>query len=310
MTNANAFSPDTLIFGEILWDEYAPDQRTLGGAPLNVAWHLLRLGLRPAIVSRVGKDADGEEALRVIRESGLWDGAIQRDNLLPTGKARVLEVGRDERGFEITQPCAYDKITFDEVPEALQQFSAGQAPRFLYHGTLALRDSDSADCLRSLLNALPEQTEIFTDLNLREPHYTGSTVEVALLRATMAKLSRVEMDYVCRLAGIPQEPIRDALADLCERFDLKKIVVTDGAKTVHGLEAGPGTQYEVTPPRLTREQIEQGDTVGAGDAFTASLIAGEMKGKHWIRLLEEAAKYAAETCQYTGAIPETAPETP
>ena len=47
-----------ICFGEILWD-VLPDGPQPGGAPLNVAYHLNKLGVDTSIVSRVGNDANG-----------------------------------------------------------------------------------------------------------------------------------------------------------------------------------------------------------------------------------------------------------
>ena len=46
---------DYLCFGEILFDILS-GQRKLGGAPLNVAAHLAKLGFKGSIVSSVGDD--------------------------------------------------------------------------------------------------------------------------------------------------------------------------------------------------------------------------------------------------------------
>ena len=48
-----------VLFGEVLHDCFPDGSRVLGGAPLNVAWHLRALGLDPYLVSRVGDDAAG-----------------------------------------------------------------------------------------------------------------------------------------------------------------------------------------------------------------------------------------------------------
>mgnify|MGYP006185682597 CR=1 FL=1 len=44
--------------GEILWD-VLPDGAMPGGAPLNVAYHLNKLGLPTSIISKIGNDEKG-----------------------------------------------------------------------------------------------------------------------------------------------------------------------------------------------------------------------------------------------------------
>ena len=53
---------DFLSFGEILFDVF-PDKATLGGAPLNVAGHMTKLGLKGAILSALGDDDYGKRAM-------------------------------------------------------------------------------------------------------------------------------------------------------------------------------------------------------------------------------------------------------
>ena len=52
-----------LVVGEVLWDVF-PDATRLGGAALNFAVHLKRLGHVPRIVSAVGRDALGDTRQR------------------------------------------------------------------------------------------------------------------------------------------------------------------------------------------------------------------------------------------------------
>ena len=55
----------SLAFGEILWD-ISGSGRTLGGAPLNVAGHIVRLGGQAMIVSALGNDSLGHDAAAAL----------------------------------------------------------------------------------------------------------------------------------------------------------------------------------------------------------------------------------------------------
>ena len=59
-----------LSFGEILWDVFG-ETKTLGGAPLNFASHCARLGAECLMISAVGSDENGAEALALARENGV-----------------------------------------------------------------------------------------------------------------------------------------------------------------------------------------------------------------------------------------------
>ena len=57
-----------LSFGEIIWDVY-PDEKHLGGAPLNFAAHFAKQGGEAYMLSALGDDELGKEALNKL---SLW----------------------------------------------------------------------------------------------------------------------------------------------------------------------------------------------------------------------------------------------
>ena len=63
MAHNNAYK--VVCFGETLWD-ILPHAKLPGGAPMNVAYHLYKLGKNPAIISRIGKDELGKELMQVF----------------------------------------------------------------------------------------------------------------------------------------------------------------------------------------------------------------------------------------------------
>ena len=56
-------------FGEVLFDVYKK-QKLPGGAPMNVALHLLRHGKESRIISKIGNDENGAELIAFIQERG------------------------------------------------------------------------------------------------------------------------------------------------------------------------------------------------------------------------------------------------
>ena len=58
-----------VCFGEALWDNF-PDYKEIGGAPLNVAYHLNKLGVDTQFITRVGGDEMGRQILEFIDELG------------------------------------------------------------------------------------------------------------------------------------------------------------------------------------------------------------------------------------------------
>ena len=104
---------NTLVVGEVLWDVF-PDATRLGGAPLNFAVHLKRLGHTPRIVSAVGQDALGQAAIADISALGLDTTFLQTSDQWPTGTASVRLGPGDRTSFVIERPAAYDAVTISD----------------------------------------------------------------------------------------------------------------------------------------------------------------------------------------------------
>src|SRR5438552_4982230 len=102
-------SARVLLVGEVLWDLF-PGGAQLGGAPLNVAAHLARLGHAARLVSAVGDDALGEKARSAIASLGVDTTLLQLTAKYPTGTATVTVTPEGETSFEITRPAAYDAV--------------------------------------------------------------------------------------------------------------------------------------------------------------------------------------------------------
>ena len=95
-----------LAFGEILFDCFA-DHNVLGGAPLNVTYHAASLGLDARIVSAVGNDSLGDEALAEISAKGIDSSLVAVLGGIPTGRADITMVGKNA-DYEFNCPAAWD----------------------------------------------------------------------------------------------------------------------------------------------------------------------------------------------------------
>src|SRR5687768_1721015 len=102
-------NPQVVCFGEILWD-LLPSGEQPGGAPMNVAYHLHKLGLPPALISRIGVDTRGEQLVGLLQQWGLTTQYIQKDRGAPTGIVYAHPNEQHEVSYEIVQPVAWDFI--------------------------------------------------------------------------------------------------------------------------------------------------------------------------------------------------------
>ncbi len=258
----NKESYDIISVGEILWDSL-PSGLFLGGAPLNVCLHAKELGLSAGIVSRVGSDRLGKEALRRIRRAGVDTSLVQIDEAHETGFVEVELDGKGNPEYKITEDVAWDFIRFDKTAE--KKISNVRAVVF---GSLALRNSVSREKIIQLLKTTTALPVI--DLNLRYPHYSEKLVNQLLFLGEVLKLNRGELEILSGWFNLSAD-IRKAMEEIARKFDFKLVAVTDGGNGAFLWQEG---RWE----RQKSYDITVKDAVGAGDAFLAALLYGLLNG--------------------------------
>ena len=280
-----------LLFGEILADMF-PDGSVLGGAPFNVARHLAAFGLNPVLVSRIGRDALGDEIVAAMDAGGMSRAGLQIDASRPTGR---VAVHMDDRGhrFEILPGQAYDFI------DPAQAGAAARAcePSMVYFGTLSQRGDDSRRALETVLDAV--QCPRFVDINLREPWYTEDAVRFSLRQANVLKLNAEELMTLGHQLGQTSSEPEDRVLALMRDFRIGRVIVTCGEEGAWLVEEGgewTATTYENRP-------VEVVDTVGAGDGFAAVCMLGILSGWPMHGTLNRAEAFARAICGIRGAVP-------
>jgi fructokinase len=278
--------PLLLGIGELLWD-LLPSGRRLGGAPANFAFHASRLGCRGALVSRVGDDDLGREALAKLAALGVDRSRVQMDPGLPTGTVAVTLDAQGNPAYEITRNVAWDALEF---PDSLSSF-APEADAICF-GTLAARDPRTRATLCRFLSAAGRRPLRILDVNLRP---TGPEDFLDLLGlCDVLKVNEAELPHVAHLCGVEGDPLQG----LRTRFNLKLVALTQGGQgSILCTEA-----VRLEMPGLPLKVV---DTVGAGDAFTAALAAGMVQGLDLQVIQRRATRLAAYVCTQAGAMPET-----
>jgi fructokinase len=296
-------SRPVLVIGEALIDRFA-DGDVVGGAPFNVARSLAAFGVPTTFVSRISdNDDDGARVLASALRFGLHDGSIQRDHHRATGAATVIERGGEHR-FEIHADAAWDHLDLNEARAALR----AAAPGIVYFGTLAQRNTVSAQTIDALL----DQTGAlrYLDLNLRSGQDNRDVACHSLERADWVSVNDDELRSLL-VWFVPQADaaaaddsvaLRDGVRCLMQRFQVARLIVTRGARgyaafDLRGRCIAQGVAHAATP--LV-------DTVGAGDAFSAAFIALQSAGCTMAASLAAANRYAAAVCTRRGALPEDA----
>lgn len=268
------------IFGEVLFDRFPDGRRVLGGAPFNVAWNLKALGEDPQLVSRVGTDADGLSVRSAMRVWGLDDGGLQSGPKEHTGQVRV-RIENGEPVYDIVHPVAWDNIAPPDFPPECE---------LLYHGSLALRSPQSRESLDALLAAGPGQ--VFLDVNLRDPWWDRETVRGLLDGARWAKVNGDELEHLASAGNSTEEQARA----MVERHGLHALLLTGGERGA-SLFTAAGERLDTSPSG----KVEVVDTVGAGDAFSAVMILGILRGWPLQTCLDRAQSLASAVVGQRGA---------
>src|SRR5947209_6939185 len=98
--------PDVVCFGEVLWD-VLPDKALPGGAPMNVAYHLKKLGAHPALITRIGIDDYGRKLVNLLADNGLITEYFQVDYDHSTGLVYATPNEQNEVVYDIVFPSAW-----------------------------------------------------------------------------------------------------------------------------------------------------------------------------------------------------------
>ena len=241
-----------LSFGEVLWDVYA-NSKHLGGAPLNFSAHFKKCGGKSWIITAVGDDAMGREAIFEIEKLGINTEYISITEA-ETGKCLVTLDSKQIPTYNLLNDVAYDYIQHPDTKNG--PFDV------LYFGTLALRNENNRTVLGQILQE-NNFVDIFVDMNIRAPYYSTDVIRFAFENATIIKISDEELPVVMDALGEKIHSIKKCVQILSEEFgNLKIIIITRGDKGSIVYECKNKEFYE-----CQAQKVETVSTVGAGDSF-------------------------------------------
>ncbi len=286
------------VFGEMLVDQFASGP-VVGGAPFNVARHLAAFGHDPLMIGAVGTDANGQLVLAEMDRFGMQRVGVQQRSENPTGLVDVAMQANGDHQFSIRTNSAWD---FIDAMAAQAAVTASLGPNgWLYAGSLALRSPVSRAAGLALMQA--HAGPIYLDLNWREGHVPHHVALQAVNRAGVLKVNDQELAMLCHwfgiaaTAGVPQP---DSVCQLLRKLSPKKmLVVTCGADGAFAFD-GAG---DCIAKGLSSRCVNLVDTVGAGDAFSAVVLAGLLRDWNTATTLQRANDFAGHICEVRGAVP-------
>src|SRR5690606_36199863 len=254
---------NAICFGEVLIDNF-PDERRIGGAPLNVCYHLHKNGICSQIISRIGEDALGEELLGGISELGLDIVYIDRTSQYPTSTVEVQMGDHGHVSYDIVEPVAWDSLEYDgDVASAISTATA-----FIF-GSLAVRNKQTRDTLFRYLDYA--EWSVF-DVNLRPPFYSKELVLTLMDQCQTLKVNDEELEILAGWLGKAGDSRDEVFRSLFDHYPkIQEILLTMGEK---------GACYKSREQEicLPSRPIKVKDTVGSGDSFLAAFLAKKMLG--------------------------------
>ena len=235
---------------------YAP---LAGGALLNTAIALGRLGVNVGIISGISTDLFGERLVRALQDSHVCTDLLIRSTL-PTTLAFVqLDDGHASYTF-------YDENSAGRSVEEAQLPTLPDAVSTLYLGGISLISEPGADSYCALAEREHGKCIIVLDPNIRttfiedELRYR-SRLERLMAVADIIKVSDEDLDWLVPGDIKEDDKVASLGGDSC------LVVITKGSKGAVAYLPNGNVVLQAVP------KVKVVDTVGAGDTFNAGFMA-------------------------------------
>jgi fructokinase len=282
-----------LCTGEVLWDVFG-EKELLGGAPLNFAVTMMRLGHPVALLTAVGDDERGRRALEYIQAHGLPTQWVETIIGARTGTAIVTTDFSGNATYRIQRPAAFDSLKLDGP--MLKRIRALN-PSWIYFGTLAQSAPGSVATIDAIRRRLPT-TKSFYDANLRDGHWNLALVQQLSARAAIMQLNEAEAKTLhCAVSPLKPFSLEHFCKEWREKYEIGMLCVTLGRNGCAIYGSSGFLTFGGFP-------VDVVDTVGAGDAFAAAFLHGIISRWSLNKTVSFANALGAVVAGRTGAIPD------
>lgn len=263
---------DLIATKPVSYEEAEVFQKCFGGAPMNTAIGMARLGIDVGVITVVGDDPFGRFIVKTLRDNFVDITYVKLKKGLRTTLAFIAnEPETGERSFIFYRKpwceTADSNLTFEDIPLAYVK-----SAKFLHVSGFALSQEPSrSTILQVVKEAKKANVKIFFDPTLRFDVWNSKEemhkVYQEMLKLTdIASFSKEEAEEILG-SSKPKEAIESALNAGISLIGLKRGVEGSILATKNG------DFLEV--PAFKVKAI---DTTGAGDAWNAGLLAGLIKG--------------------------------
>ena len=281
-----------LCIGSVLWDiigranavmrvgSDVPGRitRIPGGVTMNIAMTLHRFGLKPVLLTAIGRDEEGDELISASNRMGLDTSYVYRSEDLPTDVYMAIEGANglisaiadahslEAAGSKILKPLQDGKLGSENAP---------------YAGQIVIDGNLTVELLSDIA-----KSPLFGAADLRvAPASPGKAERLLPLLGCANATIYVNLEEAGYLCQTTFETAPEAAGALLER-GAASILVTDGGRAA--AHAGQHGLFIETPPEVLVTRV-----TGAGDTFMAAHMAAEARGDAPDAALRAALKAAA-----------------
>ncbi len=282
----------------------------LGGSPTNMAAGTARLGLKSALLSRVGDEHMGRFILEELARHGVCTDGVKTD---PERLTALVILGiRDQEHFPLIfyrENCADMALCEEDVSE---EFIA-RARAVVATGTHLSHPNTEAAVLKALTLARKTGAQTALDIDYRpnlwglsghgdgENRFIESAAVTAKLQSTLHHFDLIvgteEEFHIAGGSTDTLEALRNvrkvsAATLVCKRGPMGAVAFTGAIPgSLDEGEAGPGFPIEVF------------NVLGAGDGFMSGLLKGWLDGEDWPTALKYANACGAFAVSRHGCTP-------
>jgi sugar/nucleoside kinase (ribokinase family) len=268
-------------FGQVeqLVGDYALE---MGGSCCLFACQAAKLGLRTAILGRVGNDAFGRLILDRLEGCGVNTAYVAVDPSLKTGLGIAL-CREDDRAI-LTYMGSISAIRVDDVTDGF--FASAH---HLHYGSYFLHAGLLPHAPAILRRARALGLTVSLDTNWDPAERWNSTLQEALSLTDLAFPNEQE---ALRISGA--STLQDAM-DAFLAWGVSVVALKQGARGASAYDGQSSYGCSVKPAM-------GGDSIGAGDSFDAGFVAGWLSGLRLPECLELACTCGAAVAGATGGL--------
>ena len=284
---------DIICIGSVLWDiigrsgavmrvgSDVPGRitRLPGGVAMNIAMTLRRFGMRPVLLTAIGRDEEGDELVAAAERLGMDTSHIYRSEDLPTDRYMAVE---GANGLIAAVADAHSlEAAGDKILRPLANGALGRADA-PFEGQIVLDGNLTEELLAEIA-----ESPLFARTDLRvAPASPGKAERLLPLLACPRATLYVNLEEAGLLCQTRFESAEEAAAAMLAR-GAAEVLVTDGGRAA--AHARPSGIVVATPPQVLVTRV-----TGAGDTFMAAHIAAESRGEDAETGLSNALRAAAD----------------